>query len=173
MRNPMIAATLPLLFVAAIAAQEPQKPQDPQTPPRTPTAAAQEPAAKLTGCLYREEQVPGRTPNPAERAGVLEDYILVQSSADAPKGAAPAATGTSGMTAKMYKVEGPSDEKLKALVGKRVEVSGRIDTEAGAKPGQATPDRGVGPDKVSLSEIEATSIREISGTCPATPAAGK
>ncbi len=49
-------------------------------------------------------------------------------------GSTPRATGTSGTTptsGKMYKVEGPSDEKLKALVGKKVEVTGRIDPEGG------------------------------------------
>jgi hypothetical protein len=75
----------------------------------------------------------------------------------------------------MYKVEGPSDEKLKALVGKRVEVTGRIDPEGGpgAKPGTPRPDKGLGPDQINLPEFEATSIREVSGTCPATPAPRK
>jgi hypothetical protein len=73
----------------------------------------------------------------------------------------------------MYKVEKIPDEQLKALVGKRVEVTGRIDPE-GAGTGRpaagATPDRGLGPDKINLPEFEAASIREVSGACPATPA---
>ncbi len=134
----------------------------------------------LVGCLYTEDQVPGRKPNVAERAGVLEDYILADvapaaGAARAPgSGATAGATGTTGTTGAMYKVENIPDEKLKAMVGKRVEIVGQIDTErdqAGRPTTAPTPDRGVGPDSVSLPEIEASSIREVSGTCAATPAA--
>ena len=182
MRKSIITATLAPLFVAALAAaQGPAQPQNPpaQTPqtPQPPGAKAQQPTTTLVGCLYREDQVPGRKPNVAERAGILEDYILADAStasAQTKPGATPGATGTAGTTPAsrpMYKVEGPSDEKLKALVGKRVEVTGRIDPEdiRGGAPGTATKDRGPGPDDINLPEFEATSIREVSGTCPATP----
>jgi len=155
----IIGATLPLLFVAGLASS-----QDAQ--PTTMT---------LTGCLYREEQVPGRQPNVAERAGVLEDYIIADAAiaGGTKPGLISGATPASG---NMYKVEGPSDERLKSLVGKRVEITGRIDPEGGpgASPGAPRPDRGVGPDTINLPEFEATSIREVTGsTCPATPAARK
>ena len=156
----------------------PQNPpaQTPQTPQPSGTTA-QQPTTTLTGCLYREDQIPGRKPNVAERAGILEDYILADArtaSKQAKPGETGEATGTAGTTtpgAAMYKVEGPADEKLKALVGKRVEVTGRIDPEKirGGAPGTATKDRGPGPDEINLPEFEATSIREISGSCPATP----
>jgi hypothetical protein len=131
--------------------------------------------ATLVGCLYRESQVPGRTPNAIERAGVLEDYILADAAMPAPPrpGAPSGAVGTSGTTpstGKMYKVENIADDRLKALVGKRVEVSGRIDPEDGGLGGAATRDRGPGPDELNLPEFEASSIREVSGTCPSTPA---
>jgi len=182
MRKSIMTATLAPLFVAALAAAQgaaqPQNPpaQTPQTP-QPPGATAQQPTTTLVGCLYREDQVPGRKPNVAERAGILEDYILADAStasAQTKPGATPGATATAGTTpasVAMYKVEGPSDEKLKALVGKRVEVTGRIDPEEirGGAPGTATKDRGLGPDEISLPEFEATSIREVSGTCPATP----
>ena len=77
----------------------------------------------------------------------------------------------------MYKLERIDDEKLKAVVGKRVEVTGRIDAEAGDKtPTAATPpatpaDRAIGHDKVDLPEFEVTSIKEVTGTCPAKPSA--
>ena len=172
MTKALTAAALPLLFVTGIAAQEPAKPAAPAPSP-TPGATAQHPATTLTGCLYRENQVPGRTPNVAEKAGVLEDYILADAAiagTTRPSGE-PGAAGTSGTaptSGKMYKVEGPSDEKLKALVGKRVEVTGRIDPEAGPG-GSPTKDRGLGPDKVNLPEFEAASIREVAGSCPAMP----
>jgi hypothetical protein len=113
-----------------------------------------------------------------ERAGVLEDYILADATMPAPTrpGTPPAAVGTSGSvpsTGNMYKVENVPDDRLKALVGKRVEVSGRIDPEKGGLGGAASADRGPGPDQVNLPEFEASSIREIGGTCPAAPAPRK
>src|SRR5687767_6119529 len=58
--------------------------QDPTTPPQT-SAPAQPtqrvmpnpaPAMSLTGCLYRERDIPGWTTNVPEKAGVLEAYIV-------------------------------------------------------------------------------------------------
>jgi hypothetical protein len=160
-----------------------------QTPTTTPT---QQPQAKqgatttLAGCVYREKDVPGRAPNVAERAGVLEDYILAEiapkpDTATSPT-TTPGATGTSGTAqaklGSMYKLELIPDEKLRAVVGKRVEVTGRIDAEAGdstapagATPPTSTTDRALGRDRIDLPEFEVTSIREVSGTCPATPTA--
>jgi len=162
----VLAGTLALSCVGVISAQ--------QTPGSTTTAP---PGTTLVGCLYREDQVPGRQPNAAERAGILEDYILadamVPNATSARPGATPGATGTSGNTTvtsgSMYKIENIDDDRLKALVGKRVEVVGRIDPERGTGGGP-TADRGLGPDRVNLPEFEATSIRETAGTCAATPA---
>jgi hypothetical protein len=86
----------------------------------------------MTGCAHQTI---------AERAGVLEDYLLTsasvggqQSSAPGSAQPAPGATGTSGTQASgniqsTYKIEGIADERLKALVGKRVEVTGRVDAD--------------------------------------------
>jgi hypothetical protein len=175
----IISAIGALLATTALTAG-----QAPQTAPRPasepPAATTQQTPATLVGCLYREDQVPGRKPNVAERAGVLEDYILADAampSGQAKPGAVPGAVGTSGTTpasGNMYKVEGPSDERLKALVGKKVEVTGRIDPEGSdATAGGPRPDRGPGPDAISLPEFEATTVREVSGTCPASPAPAK
>jgi hypothetical protein len=186
MKKAAIAVAIAFLTTAALTvaqgARQAQNPS-PQTPetPQSPKAMPQQPATTLAGCLYREDQIPGRKPNVAERAGVLEDYILVDASTagtQAKPGATPGATGTAGTSpasGPMYKVEGPSDERLKALVGKRVEVSGRIDPEGiqGGAPGTATKDRGPGADQINLPEFEATSIREIPGTCPPSPASRK
>jgi hypothetical protein len=149
----------------------------PAPAPSTPAAVGQRGNVTLVGCLYREDQVPGRKPNAAERAGVLEDYILAEATPAAAgrSGATPGATGTSGSSGPaMYKVENIPDEKLQAMIGKRVEVTGRLDAEGG--PGgqptvTPTPDRGPGPDAINLPEIEAASIREVSGGCAPTPAA--
>jgi hypothetical protein len=178
------ATTVALVATAALAVTQASlgagQPQDPPLP-QTPAATTLQPATTLVGCLYREDQVPGRKPNVAERAGVLEDYILADASMPSTQskpGATPEATGTTGTapaSGNMYKVEGPPDERLKALVGKKVEVTGRIDPEGGpgATPGAPRPDRGLGPDQINLPEFEASSVREISGTCPATPAPRK
>jgi len=174
--NIRITVAMFTLFATAAltAAQAPQGASQSQTPP----AVTVQPTVTLVGCLYREDQVPGRKPNVVERAGVLEDYILAGASAPGaqaqPGAATPAATGTSGTaltTGNMYKVEKIPDERLKALVGKRVEVNGRIDPEgAPTRPAGPGPDRGLGPDRINLPEFEASSIREVTGTCPPMPA---
>lgn len=146
---------------------------------------AQAPAAQasasttLTGCVYEEKNVPGRAPNAAERVGILEDYILAEiSAADAAK-----PVGTSGnipRTNSMYKLEHAKGGELKAMVGKRVEVMGRVDAErgdtTGAPPASAQTsktDRVIGRDKIDLPEFEVSSIRAVAGTCPASPSVAR
>jgi hypothetical protein len=167
----VVVACSGLVGVAQSPSATPQTPPAQQTQPQSATAQA---STTLTGCVYREKDIPGRAPNVAERAGVLEDYILAD--------VKPAAVGTSGTVGTsgaashaMYKLELIGDEKLKAAVGKRVEVTGRIDAEAGDSKSAAAPpasqtDKAVGHDKVDLAEFEVTSMREVPGSCPATPA---
>jgi hypothetical protein len=75
----------------------------------------------------------------------------------------------------MYKLEIASDEQLRAMVGKKVEVTGRVDAETGDAAGRpaAAPtseaDRAIGRDRVNLSEFEVVSIKEVAGSCPAKP----
>ena len=176
-----------------LSAQAPT--QAPGAPaPQAPKATVSERTATTTvvGCVYREKDVPGRAPNVAERAGILEDYILAETSSspigsgrapdstasNAP-GAPPAAVGTSGAASAMYKLEFVDDEKLKSMVGKRVEVVGRIDVGAGDQTAPApgatttTADKVIGRDKVNLAEFEVASIKEVAGTCPTSPAAAR
>jgi hypothetical protein len=186
MKRYLVSMTCALACAAAtLGAQQPAGPTSVPQPGAPPAPAQAVPAAAgergnttLVGCLYTEGQVPGRTPNIVERAGVLEDYILADvgpaPAAPGDSAAAPRPTGTSGVTAAMYKVENIPGERLKALVGKRVEVVGKIDAERGpsGQPTAApTPDRGLGPDAINLPEIEAATIREVAGMCAATPAA--
>ena len=114
----------------------------------------------LVGCLYRESAIPGRSV--AQGAGVSDDYILVNA---AIASGTPGAVGTGGAVpaaGKMYEVEQLADARLSPLVGKRVQVTGRIDAE----PKHLT---GAAHDLNDLPDFEATSIREISGVCPAKP----
>jgi hypothetical protein len=82
------------------------------------------------------------------------------------------------MKHKAFKLEHADDEKLQAVVGKRVEVTGKVDAESddvanrpatAGTSGTPATDRSVGPDQIELPEFEVTSIREVAGTCPATP----
>ena len=167
---------------AMIAAQPAVQGQQPETPrPTQPpqSKVTPQPSTTLTGCVYREQDVPGRAPNVAERAGILEDYILAVTPNPQPGTPSPGATGTSGTAQTktgMYKLEFVDDDRLRALVGKRVEVSGRVDAESGdatgrvgATPPATTTDKVIGRDRIDLPEFEATSIREVTGTCPAKP----
>lgn len=212
----VVLASAGIAVNAQTPAPSPQNPNEPRTAPTQPQAMDQRATTTLTGCVYRERDIPGRSPNVAERAGVLEDYILagVQKGATTGQDEAatgqtaqpgqttqpgqtgqptatpgttgtsgtPGTTGTSGMKHAMFKLEHADDDRLRALVGKRVEVTGRIDAEAGdtrRAPGatgttggtQQEPagDRSIGPDRIELAEFEVTSIREASGDCPAKP----
>lgn len=170
---------------AVIAAQAAPGNQTPQQQTQRPTDAGATAQSVVTGCVYREEDVPGRAPNPAERAGILEDYILAAitpSQAASPSSSTPGATGTSGTAAtsggSMYKLEFVDDERLSAMVGKRVEVTGRIEADSGDAVGRtpATPpvsqtDKVIGRDRIDLPEFEVASLREVPGACPDKPAA--
>jgi hypothetical protein len=170
-------------------------PQDPaQSAPATqpPAATAQDrltadrqsAIVTLVGCLQNERDVPGRKPNVVERAGVLEDYLLTDASMAPAAGRTPSdttsgAVGTSGTSqappaGSTYKVEGIADDRLKQLVGKRVEVTGRIDEDdmrevrGTAGSGGTTLPGGVRverQDAADTPEFEATSIREVAGSC--------
>lgn len=179
------AAAVMAMSIASVGAQTPQTPpptQTPQTQPPTSGAMQDTATTTLTGCVYKEADVPGRTPNVAEKAGVMEDYILVTSAPSASgtagtTGTTPPATagtaGTASAAGKAYKLEQIADERLQAVVGKRVEVTGRVDkggSATGTTGARPTPDTNPGsPDAIELPEFEVTSIKEVEGTCPATP----
>lgn len=170
------------LGVAQAIAQQQATPPSPTSQSQPTAMTPQAATTTLVGCLYREQDVPGRQPNVAERTGVMEDYILADARTAEQSGSATgtsgSATGTSGTTpaaGKMYKVEKIADEQLRALVGKRVEVTGSIDADANKEsatgtPGAAKPDQNpASPDAIDLPEFEAASIREVSGSCPPKP----
>jgi hypothetical protein len=141
------------------------------------TAPAQAASTTIVGCVYQEKDVPGRAPNVAERAGIMEDYILAEiSPAEAAKPVGTSGSATAPKTFSMYKLEKAADSELKAMVGKRVEVTGKVDAErgdtAGAPPASAQTnktDKVVGHDRIDLPEFEVASIKAVSGTCPAKP----
>lgn len=175
----LLSGTLAAVCSAAVlTAQQPQpQPQQPTTPQPTTqqpragqpqpqpgtTASSTEARTPVTvvGCIYRESDVPGRAPNVAERAGILEDYIFMEipgarpgaasaGGAASPGAGATASAGrdsetrgttgaagaagaaaTAGTIGRMYKVEFVDDEKLQTLVGRRVQATGQVDAEEG------------------------------------------
>ena len=151
------------------------------------TADRQSAIVTLVGCLRREADVPGRRPDIAERAGILKDYLLTEATLsppsvfDARTTGAPtpdtpvstAGTPQTPVTGSIYKVEGIPSDRLRELVGKRVEVTGRIDEddmrEVRGTAGSVTTVPGtnarIKDADGDTPEFEATVINEIGGIC--------
>ncbi|NOT25036.1 MAG: hypothetical protein HOP16_02935 [Acidobacteria bacterium] len=168
--NTVIATGIATCLCAALSAAAGQAPVPAGASQRA--VPATQTAVMLSGCLYRKGDMPGRAPNLAEKPGGLEGYTIADARVVGQGSSAPGPeAGTGG---RMYNVEGLPDGQLKGLVGKRVEVSGRIDAggESGegglALPGRNPTSRGT----IDLSEFEATSIREVAGgtACVVKPA---
>lgn len=167
MNSHLVGCAAAGVFALAIgaAAQEPPSYPPGQAQPRPPAAQTEKATVTVEGCLMREQDVPGRKPNVAERAGAMEDYILV--SAKMIKGSAPQAataptqpdqpTGTSGTLSPMFDVKGITDSRLKELVGKRVQIDGTF--------ADVTKSPSAGPTE-DLADIRGTTIRQVSGECP-------
>jgi hypothetical protein len=150
------------------------------------TADRQSAIVTLVGCLRREADVPGRRPDIAERAGILKDYLLTEATLSPPSVFDARTTGaptpdtpvnTAGspqtpVTGSVYKIEGIPSDRLRELVGKRVEVTGRIDEddmrEVRGTAGSVTTVPGTKPRIKAdgdTPEFEATVINEIGGIC--------
>jgi hypothetical protein len=151
-------------FAASLAAQTP-----PQNPPTTaqPQSMNQKATVTLEGCLVQEKDVPGRQANPAEKAGVMEDFILTAVKYVKPPAGAPATdpapTGTSGVgMLPMFEVRGLEKDKLTEHIGKRVQLEGTIDP-ADLREAQAAKAKGEpGND---LPEVQVSSIKSVPGDC--------
>jgi hypothetical protein len=166
------AVVLALGLTTALAAQNPPPTQPPAQPPSAsqPPSQSMAPAQSVTveGCLVNEKDVPGRAPNPAEKAGVMEDFILTSARVKSPGAPAPSAdqpTGTSGVKGSMFEVKGLEASRLQEFVGQRVEIVGKVDPKDVAERARekASPS---GEPAGDLPEIIATSIKKTEGTCP-------
>ena len=146
-------------------------PQASITEPPTSSAFAQRamPAPRasmsLTGCLYREWDVPARLPNTAEKLEVLQGYVVADARIVGQGSSAPGRVGGTG--GRTYKVEGIPDVQLEALVGKRVEIAGRVETddEDGSRPDRNSLPR----DLLDFSDFVASSVREVAGGTACSP----
>jgi hypothetical protein len=167
MRTGLTMMALALAGALTLNAQAPQQtpapqPQaQPQTPPQAdrqqPATDAARPVSDsaraaaqtlvIAGCLKEEKDVAGLKPNPAERVGVGEDYILTNVKMAA-------SSTVSGIAlATRYEVEGISKDDLKKHVNHQVEITGTI------TPGAASSD--------DPADFHGTSLKMLSATCPA------
>jgi hypothetical protein len=181
-KNYILPAAFAVMCAGAVAsAQSTATPQQPQTQP--PASMDQAATTTVEGCVYREQDIPGRAGNTAERtaaaAGVGDNYVLVASSGSAASGTvgtsgSTGATGSASASPKIFKLEHSDDSKLSAMVGKRVRVMGKVDSQHSASPSTTTPPQTeprTSEDKKDLPEFTVSSITESTTgtTCPATP----
>jgi hypothetical protein len=130
----------------------------------------------LIGCVqreadYRKDKDQGRGGAAGTGIGAGDEFVLVNASMTT-QALKTDATGTD--TA--YELTGSNEEKVKAFVGKRVEITGKLKaaetTATGAPTGGATagtPPRGVdiASKDLKLRELEIISVTAATGTCPA------
>ena len=166
----MITAGLAVSLCVALNASSRQAPSaQGETPAPTQSAPRAMPAPvramSMTGCLYREWDVPVRIPNSAEKLDVIEGYIVADARIVGQGSSAPGHVG--GTAGRSYRVEGIPGAQLQALVGKRVEIAGRVKTD---EEDGSRPDRNfVSRDLVDLSDFVASSVREVAGGTACSP----
>lgn len=178
-RHGILAGVVALVTVASAAPAQAQveKPDQPVT---------------VTGCVvreadYRRVQDAGKGGVAGTGVGAGNEFVLTSATPSSAGSSAPAAkpgaaggvpTGTSGalslsMTA--YELTGPNEARAEQFVGRRVEISGTLkkaDVGAGGATGGPTagkPPSGVDvtSSDLKLRELEVTSVKESTGTCPA------
>jgi hypothetical protein len=180
-----VGAGFAAVFAVAVAASG-QQPTQPQTSAASGTGQE----VTITGCVqreadYRRAQDAGKGGVAGTGVGAGNEFVLVNASADSTRtGTAAGAqtstpTGTSGTAgasaSAAYEITGPNEGRLADHVGRRVEIRGTLkasETAGGQPTGGATagqPPRGVdvASKDLKLRELEVTSVREATGTCPA------
>ncbi len=129
-----------------LLADGPQNQSSGSAAPATAASSSSKTNLYLEGCVFPKMALSGTMPSIVP-VGTVEDYVLsdtkVLSAADG--------VDTSGVT--LLQLAQVSQPRLRALIGKRVGVTGHV---------EAKPD---------LPVMDVTSIRPISGECPARPTA--
>ena len=180
--------------IVALAQAPTPSPSQPQTPPAGSQPAAQsstEQTITVAGCVQREADYRrahnlGKGGAVGTGAGAGNEFVLINAAASSAAGApatSPSSTGTTGTAgagkAMAYELTGANEGDVEKFVGKRVEIVGKLKAaETGAAgatggPTAGAPPRGVdvaGGD-LKLRELEVTSVREATGSCP--PASDK
>jgi hypothetical protein len=186
-----------LCATVAVSAQTIEQPRDaqPSETAQRPTPTTARTTTTFVGCLYSEKDVASLEPNLLERAGIGDDYILMNAEPEEPvkpaagtpqPGGRAASTGVARGT--MFRVEGLDDDRLAEFAGRYVAVTGQVDADwrsratnvgrQGSATGTSTtagakdPGRAASTDGDDLLALEATSIRAAQGgTCRPMPAA--
>ena len=164
---------------------EQQTPPQPRTqaaptPPQAGSAAGQ--TVTVVGCIQGETDT-GRRTTSDEVAPWEQGSAPATSSSSltpgwrrrAPHRLLVPRPGTTGAAAQAYELTGANEGKASQFAGKRVEITGMLkpaETAGAAPTGGPTagaPPRGVdvASEDLKLRELEVTSVRETTGTCPA------
>ena len=169
-----LAASVSLGMVAS--AQSTGQPPVQSAPPATAQAPAQQPTEKapeqqvtIVGCLqpeadYRKAHNLGKGGAVGTGIGAGDEFVLVNASiqeAGAP--ATPGTTGTSGATAEgtAFELSGEKEDDLKAFVGKRVEIMGKLKAaEKGPMGATGGATAGKPPEGVDLASAD-LKLREV------------
>lgn len=171
--------------ITAFAQTAGQQPTQPQTQPGA--SSSMEQSVTITGCVereadYRKAHESGRGGVAGSGMGVGNEFVLSNaSSSTSSERTETEATGTSGSAsssakrAKAYELTGPNEGQVAEFVGRRVEITGKLKAAETSATGQPTggatagaPPSGVDvmSKDLKLRELEVTSVREVSGTCP-------
>lgn len=168
---------LPASLLAATILNTPLAAQTaPQPQPKPGTTATQpEQQVTLVGCVqreadYRQAQDKGRGGVAGTGVGVQDEFVLTNASMPT-QGLKPDSTAADSA----YELTGANEEKAKAFVGKRVEITGKLkaaEVSAGGAPtGGATAGRpptgvDVASKDLQLRELEVISVTAATiGTC--------
>lgn len=183
----MCVAAVAALFSVASAQTTGQTPAQPQAPaPAAATAQSDktpEQQVTIIGCVqreadYRRAQDKGRGGVAGTGVGVQNEFVLVNASMPtASTGTAPTGTaGTSAPTETAYELTGKNEPQVEKYVGRRVEIVGTLKAAEIAATGRptggataGTPPTGVdvASKDLKLRELDVSSVREATGTCPA------
>jgi hypothetical protein len=155
-------------LTVSLSAQNPPQ----QSPPSSATQDRPVVGETVTveGCLFKEIDVPGRTPPAGEQSRVIRDNDYVLADTKMIKGAGPAAptsaqpadrpTGTSGIvtSGSMFKVEEIDLGQLEQHAGQRVQIDGVFQhLDRASAPVSAGND---------LVKLRGTAMRKVAGECP-------
>jgi hypothetical protein len=174
-----------MCFAAALTAVAVAYAQEPAQSSAQKSGSAADQQVTITGCIqreadYRKAQDAGKGGVAGTGVGAGNEFVLTNASMskDDKPGTTPAPTGTAGAatTASAYELTGSNEGQAAKYVGRRVEITGKLKaaetTATGQPTGGATagqPPRGVdvaGKD-LKLQELEVSSVRESTGSCPA------
>ncbi|MBI2220739.1 MAG: hypothetical protein HYU53_05975 [Acidobacteria bacterium] len=161
-----------------------QTPAQPQSQAAT-SAPRQESEITVVGCVvreadYRRTHDQGRGGAMGTGVGVGNEFVLAnarKASAGTPETPAETPTGTSGAASTAglaYELTGANEGQVEQFVGRRVEITGTLKAgERGATGPTGGPTAGTPPSGIDvtskdlkLKELEVTSVRETTGTCP-------